>query len=50
MTMLKEAFMASGKTKIGALLMKSELKKLKGKLDYSEHGGAALFGLQVSGH
>ncbi len=47
MTMLKEAFMASGKTKIGALLMKSELKKLKGKLDYSEHGGAALFGLQA---
>lgn len=48
MSMLKEAFMASSKTKIGALLMKNELKKLKNKLDYSEHGGAALFGLQSS--
>lgn len=47
MAMLKEAFMSSGKTKIGALLMKNELKKLKTKLDYSEHGGAALFGLQA---
>lgn len=47
MSMLKEAFMASTKTKIGAVLMKNELKKLKGKLDYSEYGGAALFGLQA---
>lgn len=47
MSMLKEVFMASGKTKIGALLVKSELKGLKTKLDYSEHGGAALFGLQA---
>lgn len=47
MSMLKEVFMASGKTKIGALLVKNELKGLKNKLDYSEHGGAALFGLQA---
>ncbi|RTQ88727.1 phosphate acyltransferase PlsX [Lysinibacillus telephonicus] len=47
MSMLKDAFMASSKTKISALLMKNELKNLKGKLDYSEHGGAALFGLQA---
>ncbi|RUL55839.1 phosphate acyltransferase PlsX [Lysinibacillus antri] len=47
MAMLKEAFMASGKTKFSAILMKSELKNLKAKLDYSEHGGAALFGLQA---
>lgn len=46
MSMLKEAFMASGKTKISALLMKNELKNLKTKLDYSEYGGAPLFGLQ----
>lgn len=46
MMMLKDVFMASGKTKLGALLVKSELKKLKGKIDYSEYGGAALFGLQ----
>ncbi|SOB92780.1 phosphate:acyl-[acyl carrier protein] acyltransferase [Ureibacillus xyleni] len=47
MSMLKDVFMASGKTKIGALLVKGELKNLKSKLDYSEHGGAALFGLQA---
>ncbi|RHW39683.1 phosphate acyltransferase PlsX [Lysinibacillus yapensis] len=47
MNLLKEAFLSSAKTKVGALLMKSELKKLKGKLDYSEYGGAALFGLKA---
>ncbi|MEL3960485.1 phosphate acyltransferase PlsX [Lysinibacillus endophyticus] len=47
MSMIKEVFMASGKTKIGALLVKGEMKGLKSKLDYSEHGGAALFGLQA---
>ncbi|RKQ19759.1 phosphate acyltransferase PlsX [Ureibacillus endophyticus] len=47
MSMIKDVFMASGKTKIGALLVKGEMKGLKSKLDYSEHGGAALFGLQA---
>lgn len=47
MKMIKDVFMASGKTKIAALLVKNELKGLKGKLDYSEHGGALLFGLQA---
>ena len=47
MSMIKDVFMASAKTKIGALLVKGELKNLKSKLDYSEHGGAALFGLQA---
>lgn len=47
MTMIKEVFMASTKTKIAAALVKNDLKGLKGKLDYSEHGGAALFGLQA---
>ena len=47
MTMLKEAFMSSFKTKISAVMMKDEMMKVKGKLDYSEHGGAALFGLQA---
>lgn len=45
--MLKDVFMASTKTKLGALLVKNELKGLKNKLDYSEHGGALLFGLQA---
>lgn len=47
MKMLKDVFMASTKTKLGALLVKNELKGLKNKLDYSEHGGALLFGLQA---
>ncbi|MFC5558021.1 phosphate acyltransferase PlsX [Ureibacillus thermophilus] len=47
MKMMKEVFMTSTKGKIGALLVKNELKSLKNKLDYSEHGGALLFGLQA---
>lgn len=45
--MLKEAFMASAKTKVAALLMKDKLKDLKSKMDYTEYGGAALFGLKA---
>lgn len=47
MSMIKDVFMASTKTKIAAALVKNELKNLKGKLDYTEHGGAPLFGLQA---
>ena len=46
-TLLKEAFNTSAKTKISGLLVKSELKSIKNKLDYSEYGGAALFGLKA---
>lgn len=46
-TLLKEAFNTSTKTKISALLVKGQLKELKGKLDYSEYGGAGLFGLKA---
>ncbi|MFD1850417.1 phosphate acyltransferase PlsX [Oceanobacillus bengalensis] len=42
---LKETMMSSTKTKIGAVLLKNDLKGLKNKLDYSEYGGAGLFGL-----
>ena len=45
--MLKEAFMASTKTKISAALMKNDLRSLKDKMDYTEYGGAGLFGLQA---
>lgn len=45
--MMKEAFMASTKSKIAALLMKNNLKALKNKMDYTEYGGAALFGLKA---
>ncbi|CAM5293657.1 Phosphate acyltransferase OS=Lysinibacillus sphaericus OX=1421 GN=plsX PE=3 SV=1 [Lysinibacillus sphaericus] len=46
-TMLKEAFMSSTKTKISAMLMKNNLRDLKNKMDYTEYGGAGLFGLQA---
>ncbi|WP_100010994.1 phosphate acyltransferase PlsX [Lentibacillus sediminis] len=44
-SMLKETFMSSMKTKLAAGMVKSDLKNLKQKLDYSEYGGAGLFGL-----
>ncbi|MFB1081146.1 phosphate acyltransferase PlsX [Jeotgalibacillus sp. JSM ZJ347] len=45
--MLKETFTSSVKTKLAAGLVKSDLKQLKGKLDYTEYGGAGLFGLNA---
>ncbi|WP_028782752.1 phosphate acyltransferase PlsX [Thalassobacillus devorans] len=43
--MIKETFMSNFKTKLAAGLVKNDLKQLKGQLDYSEYGGAGLFGL-----
>src|SRR5690625_3722979 len=45
MSLLKQSFMSSLKAKLAASLIKSDLMKLKSKLDYPEFGGAALFGL-----
>ncbi|HBG4971295.1 TPA: phosphate acyltransferase PlsX [Clostridioides difficile] len=45
MSLIKETFMASTKSKIGALLIKDDLRKLKSFIDYSEYGGAPLLGL-----
>lgn len=45
-TMLKEVYGASMKTKMSALLVKDELRGLKNKMDYTEYGGAGLFGLK----
>lgn len=45
--MLKDVFYSSVKTKLAAGLMKNELKQLKTKLDYTEYGGAGLFGLKA---
>ena len=45
--MLKEALFANTKAKIGAALIKNNLKSIKDKMDYSEYGGAALFGLKA---
>ncbi|QGH34499.1 phosphate acyltransferase PlsX [Gracilibacillus salitolerans] len=44
-SMIKDTFMTNTKTKLAAALVKKDLKGLKEKLDYSEYGGAALFGL-----
>ncbi|MDR0879906.1 MAG: phosphate acyltransferase PlsX [Clostridioides sp.] len=44
-SLLKEAFMSNAKSKIGALLLKDQVVKLKSLMDYSEYGGAPLLGL-----
>lgn len=44
-SMIKDTFMSSLKTKLAAGMVKKDLKGLKSKLDYSEYGGAGLFGL-----
>ncbi len=43
-SMLKEEFMSSITSKIGALLLKSSFKNFKKRLDYTEYGGAPLLG------
>ncbi|NCU16244.1 phosphate acyltransferase PlsX [Pallidibacillus pasinlerensis] len=45
--MLKEVLMSSLKTKMAALVIKNDLATLKNKMDYSEYGGALLFGLKA---
>lgn len=45
--MLKDALFATTKTKIAAALVKNDLRQLKDKMDYTEYGGAALFGLKA---
>lgn len=45
--MIKDVFMTSAKTKVAAYLVKDEVRGLKGMLDYSEYGGAGLFGLKA---
>ncbi|WP_101843851.1 phosphate acyltransferase PlsX [Halobacillus sp. Marseille-P3879] len=46
-SMIKSTFMQNFKSKIAASLVKNDLKQLKNQLDYSEYGGAGLFGLQA---
>ncbi|WP_409292207.1 phosphate acyltransferase PlsX [Peribacillus sp. SCS-37] len=45
--MLKTALTSNLKSKLAAAVLKPQFKELKGKLDYSEYGGAALFGLSA---
>lgn len=45
--MLKEELTSSLSSKMAAGVLKPKLKNLKSKLDYSEYGGAGLFGLRA---
>lgn len=42
---MREEFTATLRSKIGALLLKPSFKKLKNIMDYAEHGGAPLLGV-----
>lgn len=46
-SILKDTFMASAKSKIGASLLKDELVSLKKSMDYREFGGAPLLGTRL---
>ncbi len=45
--MLKTTLYSSLKTKVAAAVLKPDLMQLKAKMDYSEYGGAGLFGLKA---
>ncbi|WNS77132.1 phosphate acyltransferase PlsX [Bacillus sp. DTU_2020_1000418_1_SI_GHA_SEK_038] len=45
--MLKSALTSSFKSKLAAAVLKPDLVQLKSKMDYSEYGGAGLFGLKA---
>jgi phosphate acyltransferase len=47
MKMLKTSLMSSMKSKLAAAVLKPNLYELKSKMDYSEYGGAGLFGLKA---
>lgn len=47
MKMLKTSLMSSLKSKLAAAVLKPDLYALKTKMDYSEYGGAGLFGLKA---
>jgi phosphate acyltransferase len=46
-SMLKSALTSNIQSKLAAAVLKPKLKELKHKMDYSEHGGAGLFGLNA---
>ena len=45
MNLIKEALLSSTKGKLGAMLIKDDLRKIKSYMDYSEYGGAPLLGV-----
>ncbi|MBQ8151408.1 MAG: phosphate acyltransferase PlsX [Firmicutes bacterium] len=44
--MIKEEFMANGKSKVAGLLMKGQLASMKSQFNYEEYGGAPVLGVQ----
>ena len=44
--MMKEEFTSTFSSKVGALLLKPGLKRIKKRMDYTEYGGAPLLGVQ----
>ena len=46
MKLMKETLISSTKGKLGALLIKEDMRKLKAFLDYSEYGGAPFLGVK----
>lgn len=46
-SMLKKELTSNLKTKLATAVIKPQLKNLKNQLDYSEYGGAGLFGLKA---
>lgn len=47
MKMMKEQFTSNLVSKLAALILKPKLRRLKETLDYREHGGAGLFGINA---
>ncbi|TFE03531.1 phosphate acyltransferase PlsX [Jeotgalibacillus sp. R-1-5s-1] len=45
--MIKDTFTSSVKNKLAAGLVKNDMRQLKNKMDYTEYGGAGLFGLNA---
>jgi len=45
MTMLQDEVMSSTKSKVGGMLLKPSLRKIKNRMDYAEYGGAPLLGV-----
>lgn len=45
--MMKNVFTSSVKSKLAAAVLMPELKRIKAQMDYSEYGGAGLFGLKA---
>ncbi|WP_335870684.1 phosphate acyltransferase PlsX [Bacillus sp. 2205SS5-2] len=46
-SMIKDVFTSSLKSKVAAGLVRNDLRAIKDKMDYTEYGGAGLFGLKA---